>query len=263
MTTKKASILIVEDEELNRDLLTKKLQDEGHSVSSCVCGLDALELLKIERFDIILLDIMLPDINGIQILEEIRNNPALDDTHVMMVSASDDRETVMKCIEAGATDYIAKPFSMHIVTSRINRCLKKVYSKILHDAISENIKVKSAKILLADDQELNRDVLAHRLKKSGYLITCVNSGHEALTAIENESFDLVLLDIMMPDLSGIEVLNRIRQSDLHKKLPVMMVTAMDDMKTINECMQAGANDYILKPLNTQLFKIRMATCLGE
>lgn len=262
MTTNKASILIVDDEELNRDLLAKKLEEEGHNISTCATGLDALELVNNKKFDIILLDIMLSDVNGITVLEKIRNNPKLDEVHVMMVSASGDRETVLKCIESGATDYIAKPFSMLIVNSRIKRCLKKTYSKTIYDDANNINSKKSVKILLVDDQELNRDVLAHRLKKSGYKIICVKSGHEALDILNSEIFDLILLDIMMPDISGIEVLKIIRQSDTLKDIPVMMITAMDDMNTINECMQAGANDYILKPMNTQLIKIRIATCLG-
>lgn len=262
MATNKASILIVDDEELNRDLLTLKLEEEGYVISSCATGMDALELLEVKKFDIVLLDIMLPDISGITLLEKIRNNPKHDQAHVMMVSASGDRETVHKCIEMGATDYIAKPFSMQIVNSRINRCLKKSYSKEIHTDAYQNKPVKSAKILLVDDQELNRDVLAHRLKKIGYKVICVKSGNEAINALKTESFDLMLLDIMMPDISGIEVLKIIRETEDCKNMPVMMVTAKDDMKTINECMLAGANDYILKPLNTQLFKIRMATCLG-
>lgn len=262
MNTQKASFLVVDDEELNRELLTKNLEAEGHIITSCKTGNEALNLLETEKYDVILLDLMLPDVNGITVLEKIRNNSNHDQTHVMMVSASDDRETVLKCIEMGATDYIAKPYSMLIVNSRINRCLKKSYSKSIHEETYHNNKINSARILLVDDQELNRDVLAHRLKKSGFEITCVKTGQEALDILEKESFDLMLLDIMMPDLSGIEVLKIIRESEKFKDMPVMMVTAMDDMTTINECMQAGANDYILKPLNTRLFKIRMATCLG-
>jgi DNA-binding response OmpR family regulator len=152
---------------------------------------------------------------------------------------------------------------MLIVNSRIQRCLKKTYSKTIADSSSRQDSNKNARILLVDDQELNRDVLAHRLKKSGYTITCVKSGSEALETLKTEIFDLMLLDIMMPDMSGVDVLKNVRSSEKQKVMPVIMVTAMDDMETINECMLAGANDYILKPLNIQLFKIRMSTCLGN
>ena len=256
-----ASILIVDDEELNRTLLTRKLEEEGHRLFSCEKGEDALELIQLQKFDIILLDIMLPDINGITVLEKIRSNPELDDTHVIMVTASGDRETVLNCIDAGATDYIAKPFSMLIVKSRIQRCLKKSYSHLFYEDNVQQEPAREIEILLVDDQELNRDVLAHRLKKNGYKITCVANGFEALELLGNTRFDLVLLDVMMPDISGIEVLKKIRSTEKYNEMPVVMVTAKDDMNTINECMQAGANDYILKPLNTQLFKIRMASCL--
>ena len=254
-----ASILIVDDEELNSELLKRKLVDDGHHITVASNGKDALELTKIEKFDLILLDIMLPDINGVTVLEEIRKNSKLDLTQVMMVTANGDREMVLRCIEAGATDYLVKPYAMPIVKSRIWRCLKNAH---VQSSISYgNVDIEDANILLVDDQELNRDVLAHRLYKSGYTITSVANGKEALETLGNNYFDLVLLDIMMPDISGVDVLKEIRRSGNHSNTPVIMVTALDDIDTINECMEAGADDYIMKPLNTTLLKIRMSSCL--
>ena len=195
---------------------------------------------------------------GVQVLEEIKNCDNLDSTQVMMVTANGDREMVLKCIEAGAIDYLVKPYAMPIVKSRIWRSLKNAHvqsSARYMDADTD------ANILLVDDQELNRDVLAHRLQKSGYNISTVANGKEAFEALDNAHFDLVLLDIMMPDISGIEVLKQIRHSGKYPDVPVIMVTALDDMDTINECMEVGADDYIMKPLNTTLLKIRMASCL--
>lgn len=249
-----ASILIVEDEELNRTLLERKLKEDGYNVTSCATGAAALALANREKFDLILLDIMLPDMNGVEILKSLKNNPDLLHTVVIMVTANDDRETVMQCIDIGAADYLAKPYSMLIVKSRIRHALNIGSS-------SKDEAMKSAKILLVDDQELNRDVLAHRLKKCGSEITCVSDGRSALQELESTLFDLILLDIMMPDISGIDVLKNIRKEGTNMETPVIMVTALDDMDTVNECMHAGADDYILKPLNTALLKIRVSSCL--
>ena len=148
-----------------------------------------------------------------------------------------------------------KPYSMPIVKARILRSLKNAKMQ------STDKGFENAKILLVDDQELNRDVLAHRLKKSGYLIDSCTDGHEAIAKLKNEDFDLILLDIMMPDISGIDVLKEVRKLDKHKNTPVIMITALDDDKAIDECMSQGADDYILKPFNTVLLKLRITSCL--
>ena len=259
MSNHSASILIVEDEELSRDLIGRRLEDDGHYVTSCGTGKQALELIKIEKFDIILLDIKLPDINGIDVLDRIRKNPKLDAIHVMMVSASGDRETVLKCIEIGATDYLVKPFSMLVVKTRIQRCLNHEYLGIIQSHGHQYI--NDASILLVDDEELNREILVTRLQKSGYTVTCAANGDTASALIGTMKFDLVLLDIMMPDISGIEVLKELRKSGPNTETAVIMLTAVDDNKIINECMEAGADDYIMKPFNSTLLKIRVSSCI--
>lgn len=247
------TILIVEDDELNRTLLKRRLDDEGYNISVCENGLDAINLATEQKFDLILLDLKLPDISGLQVLIDIKNNPDLEKTHIIMVTANDERETVLQCIEKGATDYLIKPFAMPVVKARVQRCLNNLYEN--------KDKPPGTNILLVDDQELSRDVLAHRLKKNGYKIKCVSNGAEAFAVLANNHFDLILLDILMPDISGVDILKSIRSEGHHKETPVIMVTALDDMETVNQCMHFGADDYILKPLNTELLKIRISSCL--
>lgn len=255
MTLLTANILIVEDDELSRELLKRRLQADNHTISTASTGKKALNLLKKQKFNFILLDIMLPDIDGVTVLDKIKNDLKLDTTQVIMITANNDREMVLKCIDAGAIDYFIKPYSISLVKLRIWRYLKNSNKQIAEKELS------GSKILLVDDQELNRDVLAHRLIKSGYQITSVSNGHEAISILENENFDLILLDIMMPDISGIDVLNIIRSGDKHNNTPIIMITALEDVKTVNECIDAGADDYIMKPLNTTLLKLRIASCL--
>ncbi len=252
MTSQTANILIVEDDELSRELLKRRLEADHHKITSVSGGTKALSLLKSEVFDFILLDINLPDIDGVTILEQIKNDLNIEKTQVIMVTANNDREMVIKCLDTGAIDYLIKPYSTSLVKLRIWRYFKN--TKHEHD-------ISHAKILLVDDQELNRDVLAHRLSKTGYQITSLGNGQETLDLLEKEEFDLILLDIMMPDISGIEVLTKIRAAGKHNNTPVIMITAIEDVKTVNECINAGADDYIMKPVNTSLLKFRIQSCL--
>lgn len=104
-------------------------------------------------------------------------------------------------------------------------------------------------LLVVDDNEMNRDMLSRRLKRSGYAVAVAENGQKAIGLIRQNDFDLVLLDIMMPDISGIQVLEIVRETHSATKLPVIMTTAKDQSKDIVQALKAGANDYVTKPID--------------
>jgi adenylate cyclase len=131
MTGGEARILIVDDDDNNRYTLTRRLQREGWTNSAtAVNGREALVRLAAERFDLVLLDVRMPEINGYEVLERIKADPATRDIPVIMVSALSELESVIRCIEAGAEDYLPKPFNPVLLRARISACLEK---KRLHD----------------------------------------------------------------------------------------------------------------------------------
>jgi class 3 adenylate cyclase len=116
-------------------------------------------------------------------------------------------------------------------------------------------------ILVVDDIELNRDMLARRLKRAGFDVTTADGGEQALAEIGSKDFDLVLLDIMMPDISGIDVLKRVRLRTPATELPIIMATAKGESEDIVEALALGANDYVVKPLDFPVVLARMNTQL--
>ena len=121
-----------------------------------------------------------------------------------------------------------------------------------------------AEILVVDDNEDNRYTLTRRLKRLGYTkLTTAESGLEALDLIDQQSFDVVLLDIMMPGMNGYEVLEHLNQRDLLAGLPVIMISALTEMESIVRCIELGAEDYLPKPFNVTLLKARMAALLEK
>ena len=118
------------------------------------------------------------------------------------------------------------------------------------------------RILVVDDNALNRDMLSRRLKRRGYDVSVAEEGQQALDAIRDTRFDLVLLDWMMPGLSGIEVLKRIRSEHSAVELPVIMATAKTEADDIVEALRLDANDYVTKPLNFDVVNARIKTQLG-
>ena len=105
------------------------------------------------------------------------------------------------------------------------------------------------RLLVVDDNEDNLDMLARRLKRRGYEVETADSGATALEALEQRKFDAVLLDVMMPVISGLEVLAKIRRTQSKSELPVLMATAKSDSEDVVEALRLGANDYVTKPLN--------------
>jgi diguanylate cyclase (GGDEF)-like protein/PAS domain S-box-containing protein len=118
-------------------------------------------------------------------------------------------------------------------------------------------------LLVVDDEEINRDLLSRRLERKGYLVTTAVDGREALDKLATQHFDMVLLDIMLPILDGIAVLNSIRREYAAGELPVIMVSAKDDSEGIVEALQLGANDYITKPVDFPVALARIQTHLNH
>lgn len=118
-------------------------------------------------------------------------------------------------------------------------------------------------ILVVDDDPVNRDMLARRLHKQGFTVTIAKNGAQALELLQQKAFDLLLLDILMPGLSGYEVLRQIKESSQLQHIPVLMISALDDMDGIVRCIQSGAEDYISKPFNPVFLNARISAVLEK
>ena len=126
------------------------------------------------------------------------------------------------------------------------------------------INKQNSSILIVDDIEDNRYTLHRRLTRDGYdNITLADCGAEALNLAKTKDFDLILLDLMMPDISGLDVLKTIKADPRQRKIPVVMVTASDEVETAAECIVNGADDFITKPFNAILLKARVGACLEK
>jgi phosphoserine phosphatase RsbU/P len=151
-------ILVVDDNEMNRDLLSRRLQRQGHAVEVAVHGLQALDWLRAAEFDVVLLDIMMPEMNGYELLAHLRADAALRHLPVILISAMDDAESVVRGIEMGADDHLPKPFNVHILRARVEACLAK---KRLHDR--EQVHARGLERELEIGRQIQRGFLPERL----------------------------------------------------------------------------------------------------
>ena len=122
---------------------------------------------------------------------------------------------------------------------------------------------ENGRILIVDDEGTNREVLCRRLLREGYRPSGAHSGREALHLLRNEAFDVVLLDIQMPEMNGMEVLQIMKQDEALRHLPVIMLSALTDVDRVARCIELGAEDYLPKPINAVLLQARLGACLEK
>ena len=146
MNPAQASILVVDDDALNRKLLVRLLEREGHRARTAANGREALELIRGTPADVVLLDVVMPELDGISVLEQLKSDPALEHVPVIMISAVDDLASVVRCIEIGAEDYLPKPYDPVLLRARINAGLTK---KRLHELERARVRDVFARFLPA------------------------------------------------------------------------------------------------------------------
>ena len=147
----KGRILVVDDEELNRILLATNLQESGYTVETAEDGLQALQLLRTGQFDAVLLDLIMPRMDGYQVLAEMRGDDRLRRIPVIVISSMDDMESIVRCIEMGATDYLAKPFNPVLLHARIRGSLAS-----LHEERMAILREQFAQVTAAQEEERQR-----------------------------------------------------------------------------------------------------------
>ncbi len=199
------SILVVDDNQTNRDLLERRLGREGHRVLTAESGRAALAALENETVDLILLDLIMPDMNGFQFLEHINAEPRFHDIPVIVTSALDDMDSIVRCIEAGADDFLSKPFSPVLLKARINACLERKYLRDRERVALDELKAEKEK-----SEALLLNVLPRKI------VDRLNTG-EAEIADRFDSVTVVFADLVsFMDLSSqvsparlVDLLNRL------------------------------------------------------
>jgi signal transduction histidine kinase len=121
----------------------------------------------------------------------------------------------------------------------------------------------AASVLVVDDNPMNRDVLSRRIERDGHKVSAASDGAEALSMLKSRPFDVVLLDVMMPNVDGYEVLRSMKDDALLRHVPVIMISALDEEESVIRCIQLGAEDYLPKPFNATLLRARMGACLEK
>jgi CheY-like chemotaxis protein len=151
VSSDRGHLLVVDDNEVNRDILSRHLERQGHTVTMAEDGCHALEMVKTHFFDLVLLDIVMPQMNGYQVLEQLKRDDTWRDIPVIMISALDEIDSVVRCIQLGAEDYLPKPFDPVLLRARISACLEKKRLRDQEIAYLQNVARVTAAAAAVED----------------------------------------------------------------------------------------------------------------
>ncbi|MBF0398047.1 MAG: response regulator [Desulfobacterales bacterium] len=254
------SVLIVDDNSINIEVLSAYLKSFGCKYRSASNGYEALSLLRKEPFDIAILDYMMPQMDGEMLGKEIKSDPNLKNIILIMLSSRGMRGEASRMKSIGFSAYLTKPIKRNQlfdclsavigVTSQISMDGSKVDFITRHTIVEA--KQRSLRILLAEDNAVNQKLALIHLKKFGFKADAVSNGKEAIQSLEMIDYDIVLMDVQMPEMDGFEATKIIRDINSNVKrhnVPVVAMTAHAMQGDKERCIEAGMNDYITKPIN--------------
>jgi CheY-like chemotaxis protein len=255
------NLLIVDDDADQRSAITE-LIGTGEDVHITAVGSseEALELLETDtQFDCMVLDLKLPKMSGFALLEKVKTDERFRNLPVIVYTGRDltrrEETRLKKYAETIIVKDVRSPERLLDETAlflhRVESKLPAEKRRMLEQLHSADDVFKDKKVLVADDDVRNVFALASVLERHGMAVVFAENGNEALTAIdEHPDVDLVLMDIMMPELDGYEAIRRIRAQDKFEKLPIISLTAKAMKGDRDKSIQSGASDYITKPVDT-------------
>lgn len=255
------SVLIVEDQELQSDILKAHLSSQGIEVSQAFDGKQALNILETQHFDCIILDLNLPDISGMELLDKIKSKPAFEHIPVVINTAMELNERmmteIMRYSEAmvlksnKSNDRLLDEVSLFINKLQTGHAVPQTPETIRPVTATNQEKALQGKtILITDDDMRNIFALSSALDAQDMKVVIANNGREAIEKLAlTPEIDLVLMDIMMPEMDGYEAIRQIRNDEKHVNIPIIALTAKAMKEDRQRCIDAGANDYIAKPVD--------------
>ena len=260
LARKMKRLLVVEDNELEREHIIEMIGSEGVEISATVTGAEALEKLKQQRFDCLVLDLGLPDASGFDVVDEIKKDPSLHTLPIIVYTARDLTQEEENRLKMASTQVIIKDARspeqlLDQVTLFLHRAesdLPFAKQKILQHVRKSDPVLAGRKVLIVDDDVRNIFSLTAVLERHRMQVVYVENGKDAISMLEKEpGIEIVLMDVMMPEMDGYETMRAIRKQPKLKSLPIISLTAKAMKGDREKCIEAGASDYITKPVNTE------------
>lgn len=236
-------VLIVDDDPNLTELLVDTLEVIGYESYSAGSARDALVLIEQEPFSLVITDINMPEMSGIELLQEIKKLHA--NLPVMLITGVGTEQLRQEAFQSGADGFLSKPFRIHMIEAEIGKLLKGI---------------QRHRVLVVDDTEDFLTSAKERLEASNNVVYTAMSVGEAIDTINNQSLDLVITDLKLPDGEGIQVYRFIKST--YPDLPVILVTAYLSSDALERIKESGITRFMAKPLDYNRLELELASCFG-
>ncbi|KYK26695.1 MAG: hypothetical protein AYK23_02700 [Candidatus Proteinoplasmatales archaeon SG8-5] len=263
------SVLIADDNAMNRLILRRNLESWGMEVTEASCGAECIEnidkaLKSMRTYQILLLDCMMPGIDGFEVAERLRDK-GMEDIIIIMLSSLDQQGDKERSRELGISEYLVKPVSpsalmnaiMNVLSSKGRKASKT--KRVRVDRAQTAVQVpEDARVLIAEDNAVNRKLAVRLLEKVGIIPVTTENGLQVMEALEKDGFDIILMDIQMPEMDGLEATEKIRAKEAKDggHIPIIALTAHAMKGDRERFLEAGLDDYLPKPLDPdQMYRI--------
>ncbi|HLW51533.1 MAG TPA: HAMP domain-containing protein [Candidatus Angelobacter sp.] len=253
-------LLVVEDNPAEQFSVKELLHHDDIEVDVAATGAEALDMLNNEPFDCVVLDLRLPDMSGFEVLERLSETPEVNDVPVVVftgkeLSPDEDarlrklaRSVVVKGVESPERLLDETALFLHRVVTDLPAEKQKMLDRLHH---SDDALV-GKKVLVVDDDVRNIFALSSVLERRGLSVLTAGTGREAISILKSTpDVSIVLMDVMMPEMDGYETMQVIRQNDRFRRLPIIALTAKAMKGDREKCLEAGASEYLAKPVNTE------------
>lgn len=266
--------LVVDDSEISRNILKEQLISLGFKTDTADSGKAAMVKLKdaieTKPYDLVLVDWQMPDMDGIETSRRIKQGNKLHHTPLIIMVTVFSREEIIKQAEKERIDaFLIKPVSPSLLFDTITHLFGKDGSLANtlpmpeSDIATDMNKLSGKKVLLVEDNVINQQVAVEILEEAGLIVRIANNGKQAVEAVNMAQYDIVLMDLQMPVMSGYEATALIRQNSSFKDLPIIAMTAHAISGSKETCIDAGMDDYISKPIETSQLYTTLAKWIKQ
>lgn len=285
-STSRYTILVVDDELRNIKLITAMLSSEPYEILQADNGEKALEIINTHRIDLVLLDVMMPGINGFEVTRIIKNNQETKNIPIILVTALDGSENKTKALEVGADEFLTKPVNKVEIITRVKsilqlrQCQEQLNARInvgekltiTREVISSRSQNKydlikdgsgHQTVLLVEDDTQYVKLYKSLVATEPYNFIVASSGEEAIRIGQQINIDLILLDLMLPGMSGYEVCEYFRNNMATRNIQIIAITSLSDLESRIKCIDKGIDDYLVKPVNRKEIKSRISVLLRK
>ena len=270
-----ARILVVDDIMPNVKLLEAKLKNEYYNVLCAYSGAEALEIVKKENPDLILLDVMMPEMDGFEVCRRIKADPQTEHIPVVMVTALTDAADRVNGLEAGADDFLTKPLDDTALIARVRSLIRLKMTMdewrarentattlgVIDEVTGGADSQEPANILLIEDQAFETEKFQKTIEDEGHMVSVATTGMQALELINHYLFDVIIVSLDIEGNTsddGLRFLSHLKSNDKTRSVPILMIS-QDNSEKIARGLEIGAHDYVVRPVDRNELRARLKT----